>query len=47
MPWEHIEKAARRAGIDPADIAAEVAALNEHLGWDITRGARASRDEES
>lgn len=36
----HIEKAAARAGIRPEDIAAQVASLSAHLGWDITVGAK-------
>ena len=41
---EHIEKAARRAGIAPADVDVQVASLSAHLGWDITRGAKGPPD---
>jgi len=40
IPREHIEKAAAKAGILPEDIAAQVASLSAHLGWDITQGAK-------
>ena len=40
IPREHIEKAAANSGIRPGDIAAHVASLSAHLGWDITRGAK-------
>ena len=40
IPREHIEKAAENSGIRPGDIAAHVASLSAHLGWDITRGAK-------
>lgn len=37
--WEHIEKAATKAGIAAVDLDAQIASLNQHLGWDITVGA--------
>ena len=40
IPREHIEKAAENSGIRPGDIAAHVASLSAHLGWDVTRGAK-------
>jgi hypothetical protein len=36
----HIERAAQRARIRPDDIDAHVRSLSDHLGWDITRGAK-------
>jgi hypothetical protein len=42
IPREQIEKAAATAGIAPEDIDAQVASLSAHLGWDITRGAKAT-----
>lgn len=44
-PWkpvsaERIEKAAEKAGIASEDLEAQIAALNQHLGWDIRVGAR-------
>jgi hypothetical protein len=36
----HIEKAAKKAGVVPSDIDAQVASLSTHLGWDITVGAK-------
>jgi hypothetical protein len=42
IPRDHIEQAAEQAGIRPADIDAQVVSLSAHLGWDITRGAKAS-----
>ena len=42
IPREHIEKAAKRAGIAPSDLDATLADLSRHLGWDVTRGARPS-----
>jgi hypothetical protein len=39
-PREHLEQAAAKAGIPPADIAAQVASLSAHLGWDVTLGAK-------
>ena len=40
IPREHIEKAATKAGIAAAALEAQIASLNQHLGWDITVGAR-------
>ena len=40
IPPEHIEKAATKAGVAAADLDAEIASLNQHLGWDIRVGAR-------
>jgi len=42
VPRDHIERAAKKAGIRPDDIDAQVASLSAHLGWDITRGAKES-----
>ena len=42
IPREHIERAAKQAGIRPQDIDATVAALSAHLGWDLTGGAKPS-----
>jgi hypothetical protein len=42
---DHIQKAARRANIRPEDIDTQVASLSAHLGWDVTRGAKASGQE--
>jgi HEAT repeat protein len=39
---EHIEKAAKKAGIPPEEIDAQVAALSAYFGWDITVGASAA-----
>ena len=44
IPRKHIKRAAKQAGIEAADIDAQVAGLSEFLGWDITRGAKASRE---
>ena len=43
IPRDHIEKAAKECGILPEDIDAQVASLSAHFGWDITRGAKPSR----
>jgi hypothetical protein len=40
LPFDQIQRAATRAGIAPADLEAQIASLNQHLGWDITVGAR-------
>lgn len=40
IPREHFEKAATKAGIAVADLEAQIASLNQHLGWDIRVGAR-------
>ena len=40
---DHIERAAKMAGIPPDEIDAQVASLSAHLGWDITKGAKAGR----
>ncbi|MDA1165384.1 MAG: hypothetical protein O3B13_19980, partial [Planctomycetota bacterium] len=37
---EHIERAAKQVGIRPEEVDATAASLSEHLGWDITRGAK-------
>jgi hypothetical protein len=37
---EQIQKAAERAGISAGDLEAQIASLNQHLGWDIRVGAR-------
>jgi hypothetical protein len=37
---EQIEQAAKKAGIRPDDIDAQVTSLSAHLGWDVTRGAK-------
>jgi len=42
IPRVHIERAAQRAGFRLDDIDAAVASLSDHLGWDITRGAKPS-----
>ena len=42
IPREHIEWAAKRAGIRPEDLDATVASLSARLGWEITRGAKPS-----
>ncbi len=39
---DQIENAARKAGVSPDEIEENVASLSEHLGWDITKGARAT-----
>ena len=39
---DHIEAAAKRAGISLEDIDAQVAALAAYFGWDITVGAKAA-----
>ncbi len=36
---EHIQRAAERAGIAAGDLEAQIASLNQHLGWDIRVGA--------
>jgi hypothetical protein len=41
IPRDHIEEAAKLAGIRPEEIDAHVASLSAFVGWDITRGARA------
>jgi hypothetical protein len=41
---DHIEAAAKKAGISPGDIAAQVAELSTYFGWDITVGAKAVID---
>lgn len=38
IPREHIEDAARKAGIAEGELEATLADLNRHLGWDVTRG---------
>jgi hypothetical protein len=38
---EHIEAAAAKAGIVPADIDEAVRGLSAHMGWDITQGSGA------
>lgn len=43
VPQKHITSAARRVGVDPDDIDAQVASLNEFLGWDVRRGAAAAK----
>ncbi len=42
---EHIEKAAKKSNIRPDDTDAQVASLSAHLGWDVARGAKPSREE--
>ncbi len=42
---DHIQQAATKTGIRPDDIDAQVASLSAHLGWDVTRGAKASGEE--
>ena len=39
---EHIEAVARKTGILPEDIDAQIAALSSYLGWDIRMGAQAT-----
>jgi HEAT repeat protein len=41
---DHIEAAAKKAGISPGDIAAQVAELSTYFGWDITVGAKTAID---
>jgi hypothetical protein len=36
----HIEAAAKKAGISPEDIDAQVTALSAYFGWDIRAGAK-------
>ncbi len=38
IPREHIEEAAKRAKVPADQIDETVQSLNEHLGWDITKG---------
>ena len=45
IPRDHIEEAAKEAGIRDEDIDTQVAALSAHFGWDITMGTRTSRAE--
>ena len=40
LSTEHIEEAAAEAGIAVGDLEAQIASLNQHLGWDIRVGAR-------
>ncbi|HLQ44909.1 MAG TPA: hypothetical protein VK137_09290, partial [Planctomycetaceae bacterium] len=40
IPRKHIEKAATKTGLAAAALEAQIASLNQHLGWDITVGAR-------
>ena len=42
---DHIQQAAKETDIRPDDIDAQVASLSAHLGWDVTRGAKPSRQE--
>lgn len=35
-----IEKAAAKTGIQPEEIPAQLASLNEFLGWDVEKGCR-------
>ena len=40
IPPEHIERAAAKSEIAAADLDAQIASLNQHLGWDIRVGDR-------
>ena len=40
IPRVQIERAAAKAGIASAELDAQLTSLNQHLGWDITVGAR-------
>lgn len=40
IPPDHIETAAKKAGVRSEDIDAQVASLSDHFGWDITVGAK-------
>lgn len=39
IPAEHIQKAAKEAGIPPDKIDEAVRSLSAHMGWDITKGS--------
>ena len=39
IPAEHIQKAAKAAGIPPDKIDEAVRSLSAHMGWDITKGS--------
>lgn len=41
---DHIESTAKKVGIRSEDIDAQVAALSDYFGWDITVGAKAAID---
>ena len=41
IPVEHIQKAAKKAGIPSEKIDETVRSLSEHMGWDITKGSKA------
>ncbi|MCI5197634.1 MAG: hypothetical protein D3919_15720, partial [Candidatus Electrothrix sp. AW5] len=43
IPSEHIQKAAKAAGIPPDRIDETVRSLSEHMGWDITKGSEAGK----
>ncbi len=43
IPRDQIDKAARAAGVRPDEIEGQVRSLSEHLGWDITKGAKAAQ----
>lgn len=40
IPRQHLNRAAKKAGIRPDDIEVQVASLSAHLGWDVTVGAK-------
>ncbi|MCP4542911.1 MAG: NACHT domain-containing protein [Chloroflexi bacterium] len=44
IPRDHIQQAARRAGISPDQIDETVRSLSEHMGWDITQGSGRKRE---
>lgn len=37
---QHIAKAAANVGIAAGDLEAQIASLNQHMGWDIRVGVR-------
>ena len=39
IPRDHIERAAKKVNIPPAQIDKMVQSLSEHMGWDITKGS--------
>ena len=43
IPADHIQKAAKEAGIPPDKIDEAVRSLSEHIGWDITKGSLAGK----
>jgi hypothetical protein len=45
VPRGHIEEAARRVGVRPQEVGAQVDSLSAFLGWDITSGARPPENE--